>query len=197
PRGRPSQARPAEHAAHLLKLSGADDAHVCDYLKAELEATIFLDASEVGKRLRACETRAAATARRAAQALLAGVTEMTLREQLAAAKELDAELATHSYLTDSLSVVRQRIEIFPKIVAGDFDHLPPIVRTITSYSAGLEIPLLTQSSFPFPINVDAALSGASKSAALISMPGWAPYWIGAPVWMARQGPFKIPGSEVR
>jgi hypothetical protein len=183
PAFRPPTARPAEHAAHLLKQNGFENGVVLDYLEALLDGPI-LNRWELGKRLRACEHRAKEAAKAAGCQLLQGVTVESLKRQLAEAVELEVEMASYSsqLLRDDLvGTVRRRLEAFPRIIAGDFDELPPIVWLLTLHSLGGGIPLASGRSSKIEWPIEAIAQAQCCATALVSVPGWYPYWVAGPV----------------
>ncbi len=183
PAFRPPSARPAEHAAHALKLWGLPNAIVHDYLEALLGGLI-LDPWEIRKRLRECEKREVATARRAGRALLDRVTEESLGQQLVEAEQLDAEIGSRApslllRAGEAAQVVRRRIEVFPQIKAGKMDHLPPIVQVRTLHPLGRDLPISPGGRLKVEWSREAIEHGRLDAAALVSVPAWYPDWLGA------------------
>ncbi len=182
PPHRPRTARPAEHAAHMLKRSDVGNEIVHDYLEALLGGTI-LDPWEFRKRLRACEQRVIETASRAGRQLLDGVTEETLQEQLLEAQRLEAEIdnySSHVLRDDLVGTVRRRIQAFPRIKAGEFDDLPPLVWIETLRPLGRDLPLSSGGTLKVEWSLEAIHQAQTCAAALVGVPGWYPYWRGRP-----------------
>src|SRR5262249_23719067 len=131
-------------------------------------------------RLRACERRVGETAKAAGRELLQGVTAESLSRQLAEAAELEKEIADHSshlVCVDLVGTVRGRMEAFPRIRAGEFDGLPAIVVLLSLHPLGRGIPLASgrRSKIEWPI--EAIEQAQTCATALVSLPGWYPYWV--------------------
>lgn len=183
PASRPPSARPAEHAAHALKRCGFPNAVVHDYLEALLDG-LDLDPWEFRKRLRACEKREADAARAAGRALLDGVSEESLSKQLIAAEEFDTEISSlpPSRLLRpgaATQVVRRRIEVFRQIRAGKLDQLFPIVSVRTLSPLGRDLPMSPGGRLKIEWPQEAIEQSRPDGAALVSLPGWYPFWTGA------------------
>ncbi len=182
PRGRPPDARPAEHAAHWLKRIGVDDAVVADYLRA-LHPWPTLDRHEIDKRLRACEQRVAETAEKAARLLLAGATEAGLEDQLREAEQLEAEIRGGGYSGSAVpgpgelvATVLWRMQLVSRIKAGEFADLAPIVFICTRHPLGRDLAVGSGESFKISWGRHALRQARADAAALVSVPGWYPYW---------------------
>jgi hypothetical protein len=124
-----------------------------------------------------------AAAQRAGSALLAGVSEETLRKQLVEAEQLDAEIASYSpsHLLrggQATRVGRLRIEVFPQIKAGKMDHLPPIVQVLTLHPLGRDLAMSSGGRLKVEWSREAIEQARFDAAALVSVPSWYPYWVG-------------------
>lgn len=183
PASRPPSARPAEHAAYDLKTRwGFPNPIVHDYLEALLDRPT-LDPWEVRKRFRGCKEREVTAARAAGHALLNGVSEESLRKQLVEAERLDAEIASlpPSRLLPAgaaAHIARRRIEVFPQIRAGKMDPLPPLVQVLTRSSLGRDLPMSSGGRLKVEWSREAVEQSRPAAAALLSLPGWYPYWVG-------------------
>lgn len=182
PPGRPTDARPAEHAAHWLKRMGVDDKAVADYLKA-LHPWPSLDQHEINKRLRDCEQRVSDTAKNAAASILASASEVALKEQLEMAQQLEAEMMSYpGYLSpgELITIVRRRIDLVSRIKAGEFDGLAPMVFVRTRHPLGRALALGEGETLKISWGRDALSRARADAAALVSVPGWYPFWEASP-----------------
>ncbi len=178
PPGRPTDARPAEHAAHLLKRTGVGETAVADYLKA-LHPWPSLDQHEINKRLRDCEQRVSDTAKNAASSILASASGVALKEQLEVAQQLEVEMMSypgHLSPGELIAIVRGRIELVSRIKAGEFGGLAPIVFVRTRHPVGHDLALGEGESFKISWGRHALGRARADAAALVSVPGWYPFW---------------------
>ncbi len=179
-RGRPPDARPAEHAAHWLKRAGVDDQVVADYLRV-LHPWPTLDRHEIDKRLRACEQRVAETATNAARSLLAGATEVGLEDQLREAEQLEAESRGYSGSAvpgpgELVATVLWHMELVSRIKAGEFADLAPIVFIRTRHPLGRDLAVGSGETLKISWGRHALRQAPADAAALVSVPGWYLYW---------------------
>jgi len=117
--------------------------------------------------------------------LIKNITEQQLREQLLEAKALQAELdaaAPGQLFRDNLvGTVQRRIEVYPRIKAGEFNDRSPLVWVETLRPLGRELPLSPGRSLKIEWPLQAIQGAQSSAAALVSVPGWYPLWVGFPV----------------
>ncbi len=117
--------------------------------------------------------------------MIKNITEQQLREQLLEAKALQAELdaaAPGQLFRDNLvGTVQRRIEVYPRIKAGEFNDRSPLVWVETLRPLGRELPLSPGRSLKIEWPLQAIQGAQSSAAALVIVPGWYPLWVGFPV----------------
>jgi len=135
--------------------------------------------------MRACERRVNEAAREAGDALTKNITEQQLREQLLEAKAIQAEIGAAApgplFREDLVGTVQRRIDVYPRIKAGDFDDRSPLVWVETLRPLGRELPLSPGGSLKIEWPLKAIQGAQSNAAALVSVPVWYPLWVGFPV----------------
>jgi hypothetical protein len=134
--------------------------------------------------MRACERRVTEAARKAGDALIKNITEQQLRKQLLEAKALQAEIgaaAPGQLFRDDIGTVQRRIDVYPRIQAGEFNDRSPLVWVETLRSLGRDLPLSPGGSLKIEWPLKAIQAAQSSAAALVSVPGWYPLWVGFPV----------------
>lgn len=184
PSYRPPTSQPAACAAYYLEQCGADRDTIHEFIEALLQRTH--EQSELRKLMKPTRGKVAQAAKATGDSILAGLVEDTFaQEQTAQVEHLCSELdeATNSYMVHHLRhILEQRLALFPRIKAGEFDQLPPLMLIGNSThvgSATLSGPMMQTGgstvSFPvFPLSPNLPLRGAY----ILGVPAWYPYWRG-------------------
>ena len=184
PSYRPPTSQPAACAAYYLEQCGADRSTIHEFIEALLQRTH--EQSELRKLIKPSREKVAKAAKATGDSILAGLVEGTFaQEQTAQVEQLCSELgeATNSYMVSHLRhILKQRLGLFPRIKAGEFDQLPPLMLIGNSTHVGratLSGPMMQTGgstvSFPvFPFHTNLPL----RSAYILGVPAWYPLWRG-------------------
>ena len=184
PSHRPPTSQPAGYPAYYLEQCGTDRDIVHKFTEALLQR--IHEQSELRKLMKPIRERVTRAAKATGESILAGLTAETfVREQTGQIKQMCSEIdpATNSYMVSHLRhILEQRLALFPRIKAGEFDQLPPLMLIGNSTHVGratMSGPMMqtggSKVSFPvLPLPPNLPLRGAY----ILGVPAWFPYWRG-------------------